>query len=285
METAHFAFRNRTLSLEGHEEAVRFAAAAFRELAAPAPAKVNQHAQVWLRDEGARVVFDGTEIGIECPEDDSEKSTSAFYATRDVFARFAASDPSVWAVYGAAVRCGAQALFICGPTTAGKSILATHLLARGAQFYGDEIVVIDRATGYTGGMRRGMMIRERGLAWLPSDAMRARCSASPDLIRTPTGCLWYAVEPDALAGRSTAAEPAPLGGVVILSGERVEVSALERVPPTVAALEVARYLYLPAGELSELGALSTLLARVPAYRLRLGPPRDAAAMVMGILPQ
>lgn len=283
METARFAFRNRTLSLRADEPVIGLAKAAFREIAAPAGGHAGQHAQVLLSDEETRVLFDGAEVQI--PNlDPSERNefTSAFYATREIFARFAAADASCWALYGTAVRCGSGALLILGPSTIGKSVLTAHLLACGAQFYGDEIVVVDRETGYVSGMRRGLMIREPSLPLLPSAAMRERCAASPHRIQTERGALWYAVEADALVGRPTAAEPAPLGGIILLAAERAKVSALEPLPGTAAAIEAARYLYRRAGELTELGALTSLLARAPAHRLRLGPPGEAAALIVGI---
>ncbi len=274
-----FAFRGRTLAIESaHDGFRRFAQTAFEPLHAAKPRIADHVAGMQIVDAALHVTFDGERIALAHSSDlMSDSSIAAYYATRAIFTQFAAADRTSWAAYGAAVRVGDRAVLLLGRSRIGKTLLTLHLLARGADVYGDETIVIDRRSGDVDGMPRRLMVREPALALLPNDMMREVCRSSPHAIVTPAGRLWYALDADVLSGgRTTAAQPAPIAAVAIINDARARASRVEPLHSKKAAIEFARRLYRPVDDVRDLSRLTACFDRVRACRLSLGSPADAA---------
>ncbi len=154
---------------------------------------------------------------------------SAYYATKEVFARFAAAHPCSIAFYGALVGIGnGAAALILGPTTIGKTVFALHLAARGATFLGDETAVLDLRSGTVCALARKPALRETALPYLPSDEMRARVAAAEHVIETDRGHFWYALGPEDICGIAPSDRPHQLRAVCIIR-QRAESCAIRRV--------------------------------------------------------
>ncbi len=82
---------------------------------------------------------------------------SAYYAAKELFARFAVAHPESIALYGALVEIGGSAVLILGPTAIGKTLFALHLAWQGARFLGDETAAA--RTAAQDGLRIGAKAR------------------------------------------------------------------------------------------------------------------------------
>ena len=205
---------------------------------------------------------------------------SAFYGTRELFARLLCTHPERRAIYSAAIETDAGAVVLIGRSTIGKTVLALHATALGARLYSDETVLLDRRDGRINGVGRRLMVREPALPLLPNDAMRRACLESADVYVAKRSRLFYALDPSALFGRNVDALPALPAAVVCIDDERTSHSVLERISPALAAAELAKRSYGPSKDLAEVATLGMLLARARSFRLRLGSPDEAARMIL-----
>jgi hypothetical protein len=236
--------------------------------------------QIFVRGHAPRLLFNGNEIA--WPLEASEERTrfiAVFYGSREFFRLVAGRVESCWALYGAAVQLGPTAVAIVGRSGIGKTSLVLALMARGARLYSDECVFIDKADGSVDGLRRALMIRESALgllSWIPgiADACR-RAPFHP----TPTGRLWYAIEPGMIFGTGLHARSSRLSGVVVLDDDRSTVPTMYRIAPSVAAAELARRCHAKPSGIRALAEISRHLSAVRCYRLRLGSPASTADLV------
>lgn len=271
--SAVYAFRGRTLSFDAAPDIMAFAEAAFGAMRLPAESAANHRASV-RKDDGAGIVFDGEERRTPAHRADE----AAFYATRDIFARFAAVDPTSWAAYGAAVRIGRKSVVLLGPSTAGKTVLVLHVVARGAQLYGDETFVVDRRDGSIEGMPRRLLLREASLPYFPNERMRDVCRRSTHALETTQGRLWYAIDPSELFERNVTAGPAPLGAIVLIS-RKDGTTSLEEAHAKIGLMELTRRLYRRPADLAEIAAFTRVCGDVPTYRISAADPGAAAALL------
>jgi hypothetical protein len=270
---AHFGFRGRTLDLEASSEILAFADEAFGAMRREPAAATDHFARV-VQNGATAVVFDGHETATQARND----WEAAFYATRDVFALFASLDPGAWAIYGAAVELAGKAVVLLGPSGAGKTILTLHLVARGAQLYGDETFIVDRPGGKVEGMPRHLLLRESSLRFFPNERMRKVCQNSPRAVATKHGRLWYAIDPEQLFARDVSAKPARIGAVLLIARQS-GVTSIEDVHSKAGLMELTRRLYRRPADLAEIAALSECCGDVPTYRVSPDDPAIAARLV------
>ncbi|GAC1408450.1 MAG: hypothetical protein NVSMB64_16720 [Candidatus Velthaea sp.] len=235
-------------------------------------------------DDGFRLIFDGREQPwpIERPARDAW-FRAAFYGSRELFRLSAARLESCWPLYGAGIALGSKAVVVLGPSGAGKTTLALALLARGARFYGDECIFIDRASGIVDGLARSLMIRERSLGLLSSvRGLRSACERNPFQGQAPTR-VWYAIDPDEVFSRAVSAAPSPLAAVLILEDRTSDQPMMTLLPNSMAAVLVSRHSHVKAVTLGEIAKAGKPLSGVACYRLRPGTPADTAALVVTTL--
>jgi hypothetical protein len=201
---------------------------------------------------------------------------SAYYATKEVFARFAAAHPGCIAFYGALVAVNGAAVLILGPTTIGKTLFALHLASQGATFLGDETAVLDLRSGSICALARKPALREPALSLLPSDEMRARVAQANQVLDTDRGRFWYALGPQELCGVVPSDRSYRLAAVCVIR-ERAQTFALKHVDFEQALPAIMQRAYARPSQLTELSGLRRSMRRVTLHEIALADPQASAA--------
>lgn len=236
------------------------------------------HAAILSRSGHLRVRYGRREMPFAGGAPTAAPFLRAFYATRELFSRFASEDETAVALYGALVLVDGGAVLVLGPTTIGKTLLALCLAHEGAQFLGDETALLSY-NGEIRAMPRCPSLREPGLAFLPSELMRRRVLGAPHAFATPRGRLWYALSADDLGGVAPSERPYPLRAVCAI-GERAESFAMREIQQTDMFATVAQRAYSRPTELSELAALRRAMRRARHFSVTLGTPQESAAALL-----
>jgi len=201
---------------------------------------------------------------------------SAYYAAKEVFARFAIAHPGSIAFYGALVEIHGTAVLILGPTTIGKTLFALHLAWQGATFLGDETAVLELRSTTISALARKPALREPALAFLPSDDMRARVMAADDVLETDRGRLWYALAAPELGGVAPSDRSFRLGAVCVIR-DRADDFQMRRVEIGQALPALMQRAYVRPSQLTELAGLRRAMRAVPQYEITLADPQHSAA--------
>jgi hypothetical protein len=200
---------------------------------------------------------------------------SAYYATKEVFARFAVAHPAGIAFYGALVEVGGGAVLILGPTTIGKTLFALHLAFQGARFLGDETAVLDLRTSSISALARKPSLREAALEFLPSDEMRNRVICAPQVLATDRGRFWYALGSEDLCGIAPSHSTYPLSAVCVIR-ERAHAFSIRRLEFAQSMPAILQRAYARPAQLAELAGLRRAMRHVAQYEVALGDPRVSA---------
>jgi len=227
-----------------------------------------------LSDGRLHVRFDRRALAVGDPGA-SVPLLSAYYASKELFARFAVAHPLGLGFYGALVEVGGAAVLILGPTTIGKTIFALHLAWQGARFLGDETAVLDVSSSSISALARRPALREPALEFLPSGEMRDRVSGAAHVLETDRGRFWYALQSDELCGIAPCERAYPLGAVCIIR-ERACGFALRRIEIAQAMPAIMQRAYARPAQLAELAGLRRAMRHVAQYELTLGEPRTSA---------
>lgn len=204
---------------------------------------------------------------------------SAYYATKEVFARFAAAHPGSIAFYGALVAVRGGAVLILGPTTIGKTLFALHLTAHGAAFLGDETALLDLRTAHVCALARKPALRDSALAYLPSAEMRTSVSRANTVVDTERGRFFYALGAEDLCGIAPSDRSHRLAAVCVIR-ERAPMHAVERVDITRALPAIVQRAYTRPSQLAQLSSLRRAMRSVAFYEIALADPRDTTAAFM-----
>ncbi len=209
---------------------------------------------------------------------------SAYYATKEVFARFAAAHPGSIAFYGALVAVRNGAVLILGPTTIGKTLFALHLTAHGAAFLGDETALLDLRTARVCALARKPALRDSALAYLPSPEMRSSVSSADTMVDTERGRFWYALAAEHLGGIAPSDRSHRLAAVCVIR-ERAPMHAVERVDMSRALPAIMQRAYTRPSQLAQLSSLRRAMRSVAFYEVTLADPRDTAAAFLSEVSQ
>lgn len=181
-------------------------------------------------------------------------------------------------VHGALVVRDGRGLLLAGRGEAGKSTLACALWERGATLLGDDMAILDVATGTARPAPRRVSLRRPSRALL-GDAFVERIMAGPSSVETRESHLFH---PEEIEARPHFAE-APLHAIALLA-RRGSVTAPARhkpVAPAHALLALLPYTNLrtrgPLGD--AIRTLAPLAERVPVFDLGRGPLDRMAAAV------
>jgi len=225
--------------------------------------------------------FNGTPLPLDRAAAESD-FTLAFYGTLRAFVAAFAADTAWLPFFAASLRIGDRAVLLAAPGGTGKTTLTLALLDRGARLYSDEFTFVRRADRFVSGCARTLHVREPALAFVRNRKIHDLCAATPSRVAAGGWPVWDFIDPAAVYGDAIFAEPAPLGAVVLL--ERAEAgSQIEPLPGAVAAAELAQHYDGPTAGFRRTAEIAATLAGVPAYRLRLGDPAEAAGLLLRIL--
>jgi hypothetical protein len=198
---------------------------------------------------------------------------AAYSASREIFARFAASVEGTVAFYGASIAVDSFGVMILGASTIGKTLLVLHAVHHGATFLGDETAMLLVRSAEVFGMPRRPALRESAIPLLPSDAFRAAVRRSRDVFEGEHGKFWYAID-------VTPSERAlPLRAVCIVR-ERGDAFKARLVDLDDALPLIAQRAYARPAELNQLAALRKALRHVACLEITLGTPHESAAALL-----
>jgi hypothetical protein len=213
----------------------------------------------------------------QAPEPVAERL--AYTASREIFARFAASVDGTVAFYGAAIGVNGAGVMIVGPASIGKTLLSLHAAAMGATFLGDETAMLTLRGAELFAMARRPSLRESALAWVPSQAMRDAMLASPHVLQGDSGRFWYGLDEHDLQGIAPCERALPLRMVCIVR-ERRDVCITRRLDLQTALPLIAQRAYARPAELHQLAALRKALRDVACLEITLGTPEESASALL-----
>ena len=147
----------------------------------------------------------------------------------------AATPEAVFLHAAGAVLAGRLALIV-GDPGAGKSTLLAHLMSRGHQVLGDDVVRFATADGRFSAVGRSIKLDDKALRSLPLVA--ALCAGGA--IGTLLAAGSYYVSPAAIRRDWQAGPSRPWGVVLLDAGSRGGASGVRRSSEGVAAVSVAR---------------------------------------------
>jgi hypothetical protein len=215
------------------------------------------------------------------PVADTRQATallSAYYAAKEVFARFAAADATRIAFYGSLIAMNGEALLILGPTTIGKTLLAIHLALQGAKFLGDETAVLDLGSTTIYALARKPALRASALPYLTAE-LRAGARAAEHVMETDRGRFWYALDASELGGIAPSADGYRLRAVCILR-DRSEAFSMRRIALDDALPALLQRAYSRPSQLTQIAALRRSLRYVVHYDISLAEPERSAAALL-----
>ncbi len=192
------------------------------------------------------------------------------------------AQPGTLPIHGASLQVGAAGIILVGASHAGKTTTSLHLAARGHTLLGDEIALIRQATGEVVPFRRAVNIRpgpygedlagELGLS-------AADVAADADITPRRIADLFPRQRP----------RPVPLRAAFFLAGfaDRPSIEPFQltfdqaEVFDWITTPEIAYCSWgvAPARRAVRLVVLKRTLARIPCWQVKVGPPRDTAALI------
>jgi hypothetical protein len=194
----------------------------------------------------------------------------------DAVAAIAESEAVI--VHGALIVHDGRGLLLAGRGEAGKSTLACALWDRGAALLGDDMAILDVATGAARPAPRRVSLRMPSRALL-GDAFFERIMAGPSSAATRESHLFH---PEEIESRPRFAE-VPLHAIVLLArrGSVTGPARHEPIAPAHALLALLPYTNQrsrgPLGDV--IRTLAPLANRVPVFDLGRGPLDRMAAAV------
>lgn len=273
-----FRFADSVLDLDVRDAAaLELFDTAYAPLQCP-PAGARVHASVQRMADGRLHVRYARQLLRFANAADPVPLRAAFHAAREIFARFACERRDAIALYGTLCAIDGGAVLLLGPTTIGKTLLALHLAAGGAQFLGDETVLLSPKTGEAHAMPRRPSLRESALALLPQQSMREAIEANAAFFETDRGRFWYGLDAQTLGGIEPSARPHALRAVCVLR-ERGDCAAVDRVDRERGLKVLAQRAYVRPTSLAQIATLRAATRRAAFFEVTLGAP-DATSVAL-----
>lgn len=268
---SRFSFGGRVLSVDAGDEGAAHILSTTYGTLAPAPERPPHHSAFVRRLEDGRLHVRFDRVALAAGERSAPGVTPAYYALKEIFARFAAAIPNGVAFYSALVEIDGRAVLLAGPASSGKTLLAMHLCERGARLLGDTTALIDLRSGRVRALPRRASLRESALTFLPEE-LRRSIKASPNVTQTASGRLWYAIgEPDG--------SEYPLGAVVLLK-ERAQKAQLVSVDCVQALPTLLQRAYSRPFQLLEMSAIKRAMRHVKSFYLHPADPASSADLLL-----
>ena len=179
-------------------------------------------------------------------------------------------------LYAAGMSRGDACVAIIAPSGTGKTTLALELLRRGWSTYGDEFLVIDRATLVAEAVPLAFMVRESALDSLDDFALAQRVRDGAIVDEKSGIRTWHGFDVADEFGAAAIAAPRPLTHVVLLERSRDGFASYERISAAALALELLPRLFIENLQVADIWETAAALRRVACYRLCAGDHRVAA---------
>jgi hypothetical protein len=183
------------------------------------------------------------------------------------------------ALYAAGLATGNACVAIAGPSGTGKTTLALELLRRGWATYGDEFVLLDRATLEVAGVPLAFMVREPALERLDDRDLARRVRAGTFVSDADGVRTWHDLDVEEAFGSAAIAKPHRLTHLVVLARSENGISSLETLSPANAALELLPHLFSECLRVADVWETVELFEQAACYRLCAADHRSAAGML------
>jgi hypothetical protein len=222
---------------------------------------------------GAKTIvsFNGNDVRREWSGPGANPWRSGAYTVDQFVWRSLAGDPAWIALYASAAVVGERTLVFSGPSGVGKTTLGLALQRFGARLIGDEMIVLDPASGVVDAIDRRLSIRWRNGD--PLDDAALRSVIRENAARLGSGRNWFLAVDRRVFGALPAA--APLAATFVLArGDGVPHLAPAGAGRT--ALAIAPFAGRRPTGLGDVARLAGVLAAGRCYTLKLGDP-DASA--------
>lgn len=176
-------------------------------------------------------------------------------------------------IHAAVLERNGAALVVAGRAFAGKSTIATHLLARGWRMLSDEYALIEPITGSVVPYQKLMYLRSAVIPMLPS-SFRRSVEMSPWYGSSNESLGFYAVDPSASYGERVWASHAQLRAVALLDGERAQRPSVVASDPWSLIPEFQALSWRSDDLLTGLAKLASALRGVRVAVVRPGRPLE-----------
>lgn len=239
-----------------------------------APHRVTDHAEL-LTAPPALMRFNNARLQPDVTDDrrPPEWSSGAYLVDQCVW-RSLGRDPRWLAVYGLAFAWRGRAALVAGPSGVGKTTLGLALSARGAELYGDEMILVDRDRREVTGLARTLTLRPGSIERSGNTRLTALALAGGR--RLDANDETIALDPSALAFR---AAPLPLVMVALAARGDGE-PTLQLISNLRAALRLGAFVTPRPAGLEDVGAVHELLAGVRTCTLTLADPAATAERLL-----
>lgn len=250
--------------------------AACRRLIAPVAtdAACDAAAIAW---DGVRAIasYEGRPVALNHvpgnPTDAAVRATAALFA--ESFRRMARHR----AIYAAGVATERAAFALVGPSGIGKTTLAIELLRRGWRTYGDEFLLLERATGLVHPFPLAFMLREPALFAAESEITD---SPAHPVSRVGDARVWHGFDVESAFGARAIASPQPLTHIVFLERASEIRTGAQHMRPSTAAFELLPHVFVERPQLEDIWEILDRLATIACYRLACSDAAAAADALM-----
>ena len=278
----HLAPATRSVSIWTDDDRIdNYARVAYRRLVNGGfrPNEMSDRAELFTTQSPAMLRFNDQPIR---PDDRSAPSlhanwSSGAYLVDQCVWRSLAADSDWYAVYGLAFAWRGRAALIAGDSGIGKTTLALALSARGAQLYGDEMILVHRKRHDVLAIPRMLTIRPGSIE--QSGNERARSAFRMYAERLDADGETFALDTERLGPFPEAHRLALLAIATRGDGE----PAFTPMSTLRATVRLAAFVSPRPVHVDELTALSTVLVGVASNALTLGEPSATAARLLRAL--
>ena len=226
------------------------------------------------------VLFNGRRIAIPALHGNDDPLAAAFYGAAELFAASFRNLPAHDTFYGAGLAAGDGAILLSAPSGTGKTTLALECLRRGARFYADEFVFVERSTARVRGFSRTLMVREETRDLIGDTALQALLDRSA-LHKTTAGKIaWRLIGAHDAFGERVLAEPLPLRHIVLLKRRASRACRLSKISAAECVLELLPRTFFARLQPADIWGLLERYAGAACYRLEVGDPGEAATVLL-----
>ena len=227
---------------------------------------------------GAHVLINAMQAGLEAP---------AEFVADYLVSVTLATQPHLMIVHGASLCVGDSGIIISGHSHSGKTTTALHLAARGHRLLGDELAVLRLASGELIPLARALHLRPGPR----TEALATALAPFKEATGAATDAEWTGTIPIGALFPNSWSRPPRLQAFFFLSGFADQPSTVRCHPGLQGdelwclANDMINSSWGLAAERRALRlvVLGALLARVPCWRLTVGPPDQTADLIESVL--
>ena len=252
---------------------------AYDMLRAPAKAEVDHTASLMRESCGQlHLRYDGRELPYpDALEEEPFKASAS--AVETLFSHFASHASGHLAIRATTIASRDGAVMLVGPRGIGTSLLALHLVHRGAQFLGDDLALVNTESRSVTSVPRRPSLREGSLRFIPTRELRESVNAARYVYRTKGGRLWYSLHGVDLGGHVPSFAVRSVRAVVVVARRNTERCGVVQIPPDDALSAMLNYGLVKWQTLTHLTSLRTMLDDTVCFELNLSGPGESARLL------